>query len=861
MIEVTVKSLAKEIQISVDLLIQQFADAGIHKTELDYVTQREKEILLVSLNKDRKNCFNKLTLRRKVRSVLSISGVGGKNKQVQIEVRKKKIYITPEIQADTNKINSNKIENSMVNYEEHFNVLSKNSVKSHTINSDTLSTNISNQIECDINSKAEQSIDPCNIVENDYGIVKDEKCKFHHLTGSKEIVNCNIDDINNISVKEIRDHKVVRDRRVRSRVRYKSRGGKSVKYKKVTTNQLYDFGVESEESHYVVSRLNKNKRRLNHNIVQNKVASKPLHIISRNVVIGDTISISELANKMAIKSSQLIKVMMDLGIEANVNQIINQDIAQLITEHVGHHVILRKENELEEFIMNDRDIGNSILAESRPPIVTFMGHVDHGKTTLLDYIRSAKVVSSEFGGITQHIGAYHVKINDSMITFLDTPGHSAFTAMRARGVKITDIVVLVVAIDDGVMLQTIEAINHAKSVQVPIIVVINKIDKEGYDALRIKNELAKYDVIPEEWGGDVQFVNVSAKRGTGIDNLFESILLQTEILELKSVRDCMASGIILESYLDKGRGLIASILVREGTLKVGDVMLCGLEYGRVRYMRDEYGNSVISAGPSIPVEVIGFSGLPTVGDVVTVVRNERKAREVALYRQEKFREIKLTSQKRVKFDHIFSDLTACNGVCVLNIILKSDVQGSSEAICYALEKLSNESAKINLIHVSVGGVTENDITLAISSNAIILGFNVCANSAVCRFLDEDKVDIRYYCVIYDLINDVKKILEGLLTPKCMQEIVGLAEVRNIFCSPKFGVIAGCMITEGTMKRHNKIRILRNKLVIYEGEFESLRRFKDDVKEVRHGMECGIGIRNFNNIRSGDIIEVFERNKI
>ncbi|WP_368876680.1 translation initiation factor IF-2, partial [Proteus mirabilis] len=547
-------------------------------------------------------------------------------------------------------------------------------------------------------------------------------------------------------------------------------------------------------------------------------------------VIGETISVADLANKMAVKGSEVIKTMMKMGAMATINQVLDQETAQLVAEEMGHKVILRRENELEEQVMNDRDTSDE-MAVSRAPVVTIMGHVDHGKTSLLDYIRSTKVASGEAGGITQHIGAYHVKTDKGEITFLDTPGHAAFTSMRARGAQVTDIVVLVVAADDGVMPQTIEAIQHAKAANVPVVVAVNKIDKPEADPDRVKTELSQYGILPEDWGGETQFIHVSAKQGLGIDELLDAILLQAEVLELKAVKEGMASGVVIESYLDKGRGPVATILVREGTLNKGDIVLCGFEYGRIRAMRNELGKEVQSAGPSMPVEILGLSNVPSAGDEATVVRDEKKAREVALYRQGKFREVKLARQQKSKLENMFANMEE-GKVSELNIVLKTDVQGTCEAITDALVKLSTDEVKLKIIGSGVGGITETDATLAAASDAIILGFNVRADASARRIIEQESVDLRYYSVIYSLIDEIKSAMSGMLEPEYKQEIMGLAEVRDVFKSPKFGAIAGCMVVEGNIKRNNPIRVLRDNVVIYEGELESLRRFKDDVNEVR-----------------------------
>ncbi|MEG9487601.1 translation initiation factor IF-2 [Mannheimia indoligenes] len=583
--------------------------------------------------------------------------------------------------------------------------------------------------------------------------------------------------------------------------------------------------------------------------------TKPVQVVKADVVIGETITVAELANKMAVKATEIIKMMMKMGEMVTINQVIDQETAQLVAEELGHKVILRKENELEEAVLEDRDTDAEKV--TRAPVVTIMGHVDHGKTSLLDYIRKAKVAAGEAGGITQHIGAYHVETDDGkMITFLDTPGHAAFTSMRARGAKATDIVVLVVAADDGVMPQTIEAIQHAKAAGAPIVVAVNKIDKPEANPDRVEQELLQHEVISEKFGGDVQFVPVSAKKGMGIDELLEAILLQSEVLELTAVKEGMASGVVIESYLDKGRGPVATILVQSGTLNKGDIVLCGFEYGRVRAMRDENGKDIERAGPSIPVEVLGLSGVPAAGDEATVVRDEKKAREVALYRQGKFRDVKLARQQKAKLENMFSNMTA-GDVAELNIIVKADVQGSVEAISQSLMDLSTAEVKVKIVGSGVGGITETDATLAAASNAIMVGFNVRADASARRVIESENIDLRYYSIIYELLNDVKAAMSGMLQPEFKQEIIGLAEVRDVFRHPKFGAIAGCMVTEGVVKRNNPIRVLRDNVVIFEGELESLRRFKDDVGEVRNGMECGIGVKNYNDVKVGDQIEVFE----
>jgi len=581
---------------------------------------------------------------------------------------------------------------------------------------------------------------------------------------------------------------------------------------------------------------------------------KPTAPIVHAVEIPESITVAELAQRMSIKASEVLKTMMGLGSIATINQTIDQDVAAIVVEEMGHKPQMLKENALEEkIIQSSKQAGTQI---SRTPIVTIMGHVDHGKTSLLDYIRRSKVAAGESGGITQHIGAYRVSTDNGDITFLDTPGHEAFTAMRARGAKVTDLVVVVVAADDGVMPQTDEAIKHARAGSVPIIVAINKIDKNDADTERVKRELSKHGLIPEDLGGDTMVIQVSAKTGQGIDELLDGILLQTEILELKAIESGPASGTVIESRLDKGRGPVASILVQNGKLNKGDVILSGHEFGRVRSMIDHSGREVSEVGPSTPVEVFGLSGTPRAGDEMIVVPDEKKAREIALFRQGKYRETKMVRQQTAKLEDVLSQMG--DGLATgLNLIIKTDVQGSAEAMVDILTRLSNDEIQINIVSSGVGGITESDINLAMTSKGRVIGFNVRADAAAKKLADVEGIDLRYYSVIYDVVDDVKAIIAGLLTPEVHEQIIGIAEVRDVFRSPKFGDIAGCMVASGVIKRNSPIRVLRDNIVIYQGALESLRRFKNDVSEVKSGMECGIGVKNYTDVRVGDQIETFE----
>ena len=582
----------------------------------------------------------------------------------------------------------------------------------------------------------------------------------------------------------------------------------------------------------------------------------PTAPVVREVAIPETITVGELAQKMSIKANELIKALMGLGMMVTINQVIDQDAAVIVVEELGHTPKPVKESSIEEEVLQAGDDAE-YPAVPRAPVVTVMGHVDHGKTSLLDYIRAAKVAAGEAGGITQHIGAYHAETPRGSVTFLDTPGHAAFTAMRARGARATDIVVLVVAADDGVMPQTVEAITHAKAAEVPIVVAVNKIDREDADPERIRRALAGHEIVPEDWGGETMFVDVSALTGQGVDNLLEAISLQAELLELSAPEEGPARGVVVESRIERGRGPVATVLVQTGRLARGDILLAGQEFGRVRGLFDEAGAETSSAGPSIPVEVLGLSGPPDAGDEAVVVADERKAREIATFRHGKHREVRLARQQSAKLENVFEQMKE-GAAHTLNIIVKADVQGSVEALRDSLAQLSTDEVKVNVVAAAAGGISETDANLAVASNAIIVGFNVRADAAARRVIEAEMVDLRYFSVIYEVIDTVKQAMSGMLEPEFREEIIGIAEVRDVFRSKRYGNIAGCQVSEGTVRRSNPIRVLRDSVVIYEGELESLRRFQDDVGEVRAGTECGIGVRNYNDVKVGDQIEVYER---
>ncbi|HDY7825201.1 TPA: translation initiation factor IF-2 [Vibrio vulnificus] len=898
MTQLTVKALSEEIGTPVDRLLEQLADAGMKKSSSDQVSDEEKQKLLTHLKKEHGDTSGdaeptRLTLQRKTRSTLSVNAGGGKSKDVQIEVRKKRTYVKRSAIEDEAKREAE--EAAQREAEEAAKRAAEEAAKREAEEAAKREAEEKAKREAEEAAKreAEKSVDRDaeeKAKRDAEGKAKrdaEEKVKQEAARKEAEELKRRQEEEAKRKAEEESQRKLeeAREMAEKNKERWsaaeENKGDMEDTDYHVTTSQYAREAEDEADRKEEEARRRKKKTKSSAKASENDERggprvqrggkggrkgklSKPKSmqhgfdksavVAKSDVVIGETIVVSELANKMSVKATEVIKIMMKMGAMATINQVIDQETAQLVAEEMGHKVVLRKENELEEAVLSDRD--NMFEAVPRAPVVTIMGHVDHGKTSTLDYIRRTHVASGEAGGITQHIGAYHVETENGMITFLDTPGHAAFTAMRARGAQATDIVVLVVAADDGVMPQTVEAIQHAKAAGVPLIVAVNKIDKEEANPDNVKNELSQYNVMPEEWGGENMFVHISAKQGTNIDQLLETILLQAEVLELTAVKDGMASGVVVESRLDKGRGPVATVLVQSGTLRKGDIVLCGQEYGRVRAMRDEIGNEVNEAGPSIPVEILGLSGVPAAGDEATVVRDERKAREVANYRAGKFREVKLARQQKSKLENMFSNMAA-GDVAELNIVLKADVQGSVEAIADSLTKLSTEEVKVNIVGSGVGGITETDAVLAEASNAIILGFNVRADASARRAIEAASIDLRYYSIIYQLIDEVKQAMSGMLAPEFKQEIIGLAEVRDVFKSPKLGAIAGCMVTEGLIKRNAPIRVLRDNVVIYEGELESLRRFKDDVAEVKNGYVCGIGVKNYNDVRVGDQIEVFE----
>ncbi len=831
MTQVTVKELAQEVEAPVERLLQQMREAGLPHTDAgQVVTDNEKQALLAHLKSSHKAKVEeprKITLQRKTTSTLRVAG----SKSISVEVRKKKVFVQrsqEEIQAEQQR-----------ELEERRAAENAAREKANTESRQR----IEEQARRDAGGSAPAAAAPAAAPAP--------------AATPAPVAAAPVDAAAPVAERK-KDEPPRRPDRVRDEDRRGERRNEaprvSVKVKekeKAPTPRAAPRTTDEESDGFRRGGRGKGKmKKRNQHGFQN-----PTGPVIRDVTIGETITVSELAQQMSVKGAEVVKFMFKLGTPVTINQVLDQETAQLIAEELGHKVSLVSDNALEDSLAESLKFEGE--TEGRAPVVTVMGHVDHGKTSLLDYIRRAKVAAGEAGGITQHIGAYHVETDRGMVTFLDTPGHAAFTQMRARGAKATDIVILVVAADDGVMPQTREAVQHAKAAGVPLVVAVNKIDKPGADLDRIRNELSVEGVTSEEWGGDTPFVKVSAKMGTGVDELLEAVLLQAEILELKATPSAPGRGVVVESRLDKGRGPVATILVQDGTLRQGDMVLCGSNYGRVRAMLDENGKPVKEAGPSIPVEILGLDGTPDAGDELSVVADEKKAREVALFRQGKYREVKLARAHAGKLENIFETMGQ-EEKKTLNIVLKTDVRGSLEALQGSLGGLGNDEVQVRVVGGGVGGITESDANLALASNAVLFGFNVRADAGARKIVEQEGLDLRYYNVIYDIIEDVKKALTGMLGSDVRENILGIAEVRDVFRSPKFGAIAGCMVVEGTVYRNRPIRVLRDDVVIFEGELESLRRFKDDAAEVRSGMECGIGVKSYNDVKVGDKIEVFEK---
>jgi translation initiation factor IF-2 len=838
MAEVTVSEFAKVLKVPVDRLLVQLDEAGIKVASAeDMISEDAKLELLTHLRKTHgrkdagESAPRRITLKRKSQSELKLASGQGRARTINVEVRQKRTYIKRDVLEEQARKQQEELDSHRRAEEEARTAVEREAQQRKE--AEERERNAAEQREEEERRRAE---------EESRRAAADEEAR----TRAEEARR-----------KAAQDEKEAQQRAEAERARQKAKKEKMV-----------EEPLDPDHTLHVADGMagRRRKKRPRRRSVQVTVDpqhafERPTAPVVREVEIAATITVAELAQRMAVKSNEVIKALMKMGMMVTINQVIDQDTAILVTEEMGHTPKLLKETAVEDRLLQSvEEAAGSIEEIHRAPVITIMGHVDHGKTSLLDYIRRSRVAAGEAGGITQHIGAYHVQTPKGAITFLDTPGHAAFTAMRARGAQVTDIVVLVVAADDGVMPQTIEAIQHARAAKVPIVVAVNKIDLPDADPDRVRNELVKQDVISDQWGGDTLFVNVSAQTGEGVESLLESLLLQAELLDLKAPVTGPAAGVVLEASLERGRGAVATVLIGKGTLKVGDILLAGQEYGRIRAMFNETGAATTSAGPSIPVVVLGLSGTPLAGDDVQVVADDRQAREVAQFRHGKERDVKLAQQQAAKLENVFSQMGE-GGKPSVQLLIKADVHGSAEALRDALQKIPSDDVKVNVVGAAVGGITESDVQLAATSKAIILAFNVRADAAARSLVKESGVDIRYYSIIYEAIDDIRAAVTGLLAPEVREQIVGLAEVREVFRSPKFGAIAGCIVVDGYVRRSSPIRVLRDSVVIYEGQLESLRRFKDDVSEVRAGTECGIGVKNYNDVRIGDQIECYERTEI
>lgn len=840
MADVTISELAGVVGVSVDKLLSQIKEAGLPHTKADeLISNDDKNTLLVFLRRSHGDhdatsaAPKKITLKRKTLGTLKSASSTGRGKTVNVEVRKKRTYVKRSaIETPVEE------ELPAAELEPEVEETAADAVAPDTPAVEEAEKEAAAELKPETTPSAAQAQDvpPPDSDANRGGKGAPRRKKAAGKEGD-----------------ESGDKK-------KAHLRNKAKA-QAPKRQTKTIHVNDDFVLEGDDFDGMGGRGRRGSARKARSKLSSQHAfEKPTEFIAKEITIGETNSVADLAQKMSVKSGEIIKILFNMGVMATINQMLDQDTSTLLIEELGHKPKFVSEDAIEEQLAESlsAEVGSEEI--TRAPVITVMGHVDHGKTSLLDYIRKASVAAGEAGGITQHIGAYHVNTEHGMVSFLDTPGHAAFTAMRSRGAKATDVIVLVVAADDGVKPQTEEAVQHAKAAGVPLVVAINKIDKEGIDPDRVKNELSALEVIPEDWGGDTQFIEVSAITGQGVENLLEAILLQAELLELKAYTDLPGQGVVIESRLDKGRGSVASVLVQNGTLKTGDIVLAGYEYGRVRALVDELGKNVESAGPAIPVEILGLNGVPDAGDEFVVVSDEKKARDVAEFRKVRLKDSQQAKQQSSMLEGMFAGIGR-DQKKILNVIIKADVRGSLEAIIGSLQKLGTDEVEVNVIASGVGGISETDAHLATTSRAMVIGFNTRADKSARDILENESLQLRYYNVIYDVIDDTKAIMGGMLEPEIREEIVGIAEVRDVFNSPKFGQIAGSMVIEGTVYRSKPIRVLRDNVVIYEGELESLRRFKDDANEVRNGMECGIGVRNYNDVKVGDKIEVYETTEV
>ena len=853
MADVSIREFASAVGVSVEKLLSQIKEAGLPHTDADHlITNAEKNKLLVFLKKghgsEEEAAPRKITLKRKTLGTLRTSGSHGRGRTVNVEVRRKRTYIkrsTVEQQEAAKAEEAAALEEEKLagqpaapEAEPGSEAAQKAAEEAAAQTAETPPAEAApaeEQAEPAAETKpaepAKPEPQPPAKADAGRGAKAAPKRRGRGKAGTEQ------------------------PEKRKSSLRPKTPAQR--RRKQIHVND--DFVLEGGDIDDL-GRGRRMGRKTKSRLASQHAFEKPTEFISREITIGEANTVAQLAQSMSVKSAEIIKILLNMGVMATINHILDRDASTLVIEELGHRAKFVSADAIEEQLAESIALEKGESEEPRAPVVTVMGHVDHGKTSLLDHIRSASVASHEAGGITQHIGAYHVATDAGMICFLDTPGHAAFTAMRSRGARATDVIVLVVAADDGVKPQTEEAVQHAKAAEVPLVVAINKIDKEDIDIERVKSELAALEVIPEDWGGDTQFIPVSAHTGEGIAQLLEAILLQAELLDLKAYADVPGQGVVIESRLDKGRGPVATVLVQNGTLNAGDVVLAGHEFGRVRALMDENGQSVASAGPSIPAEILGLNGVPDAGDEFVVVTDERKAREVAEFRLERQKESHLARQQSASVESMLVDMGK-DSVKMFKVVLKTDVRGSLEAINSALAGLNTDEVRCDVVSSGVGGITETDAHLAATSQAMVIGFNVRANKAARDIIENERLQLRYYNVIYEVIDDARAVMGGMLAPEIREEIIGVAEVRDVFNSPKFGQIAGSMVVEGAVHRSKPIRVLRDNVVIYEGELESLRRFKDDINEVRNGMECGIGVRNYKDVQVGDKIEVYETTEV
>jgi translation initiation factor IF-2 len=881
MAQSTVAQFAAELGLPTTLLLEQLKSAGVNKSTVeDRLDEADKTALLEYLRKEHGAAQapkNKITLTRKQNTEIKKMDSTGRARTIQVEVRKKRVLERrtdedelpvhesesvelPEVQEPLPPVVEAVVEPEVIApvVEEVVPVIEPVAPVVEQVKVEPVSTTIKKQVlspeQIAIREQEAKRHATLLALQAEDTRKKQELIQRRADEEAKRLAEAEAAKVKAAKLSEGTLHKPVAKEGVKPEAK-EAKKGKGNNNKDWNDAESKKRGLKTRGDVSVNQgwRTPKSKHK-SHKEDEQHAFNAPTEPIVHEVLVPETISVADLAHKMAVKAAEVIKALMKMGMMVTINQVLDQETAIIVVEEMGHKAQAAAANDPETFL-EETESSEAVL-EARPPVVTVMGHVDHGKTSLLDYIRRSRVASGEAGGITQHIGAYHVETPRGMVTFLDTPGHEAFTAMRARGAKATDIVILVVSADDGVMPQTIEAIHHAKAGNVPIVVAINKVDKPEAQPERVKMELVNHEVVPEEFGGDVMFREVSAKTGKGIDELLEAVLLQAEVLELQAPKNTPAKGLVIEGRLDKGRGSVTTVLVQSGTLRRGDMLLAGSSYGRVRAMLDETGNEIKEAGPSIPVEILGLSDVPSAGEEVIVLNDERKAREIALFRQGKFRDVKLAKQQAAKLENMFEQMSE-GEVQTLNIIIKSDVQGSFEALSTSLQKLSTNEVRVNIIHSGVGAISESDVNLSAASSAVLIGFNVRADAGARKLIENLGVDVRYYNIIYEAVDEVKAALGGMLAPEQKEQMIGTVEIREVFRISKVGSIAGCYVQDGMVKRNSKVRVLRNNVIIHTGELDSLKRFKDDVKEVKNNFECGLSLKNFNDIEVGDILEIYE----